>query len=556
MPPTRLMGSASVRSRQRRTVLWLAAGPALFAMALLVWPVARLLWQGLWGAPLAGMPLDDTGPWWQDAHLQWRVGWTLVQALLTCALCLVLGLPMAWVLARLEFGGRMAWQRALMLPFVVPTLVAALGVLALWGPRGLLGAPLAQAGWTLEGSPWLLLLGNLFFNLALVVRAGMDGLAQVSAQRVAAARTLGATPWRTFWRVEWPSMAPWMASAMCLVFLYCFTGFGLALVLGGQRWATVEVEIYTLIAHELALARAASLAVAMLALTVGVAWVYAWLERRLANPARITPVPRRPLQGWAVWGIWTLALSSWLLLCGAPLLALLLRALQAAWVGQGLAVLNEPDTWLALGNTLRFTGMALVLASVLGLLHALAGQAMRRFAPAALTWRASAYAPLVVSPVALAFGLLLLYPQWLASWPLLVSAYALLAYPFVAKALTAALDALPDQWAQAAATLGARPVRVFWRVTLPLLGPALRRGMAFAAATMLGEFAVSLLLARPEWLTLSTLIYQHLGRPGSANLDAALVLSALLMFLALLVFGFIEGRSDHRQAPTQEARHA
>lgn len=556
MPPTRLKGLASVRSRQRRTVLWLAAGPALFAMALLVWPVARLLWQGLWGAPLAGMPLDDTGPWWQDAHLQWRVGWTLVQALLTCALCLVLGLPMAWVLARLEFGGRMAWQRALMLPFVVPTLVAALGVLALWGPRGLLGAPLAQAGWTLEGSPWLLLLGNLFFNLALVVRAGMDGLAQVSAQRVAAARTLGATPWRTFWRVEWPSMAPWMASAMCLVFLYCFTGFGLALVLGGQRWATVEVEIYTLIAHELALARAASLAVAMLALTVGVAWVYAWLERRLANPARITPVPRRPLQGWAVWGIWTLALSSWLLLCGAPLLALLLRALQAAWVGQGLAVLNEPDTWLALGNTLRFTGMALVLASVLGLLHALAGQAMRRFAPAALTWRASAYAPLVVSPVALAFGLLLLYPQWLASWPLLVSAYALLAYPFVAKALTAALDALPDQWAQAAATLGARPVRVFWRVTLPLLGPALRRGMAFAAATMLGEFAVSLLLARPEWLTLSTLIYQHLGRPGSANLDAALVLSALLMFLALLVFGFIEGRSDHRQAPTQEARHA
>lgn len=556
MPPTRLKSLASVRSRQRRTVLWLAAGPALFAMALLVWPVARLLWQGLWGAPLAGMPLDDTGPWWQDAHLQWRVGWTLVQALLTCALCLVLGLPMAWVLARLEFGGRMAWQRALMLPFVVPTLVAALGVLALWGPRGLLGAPLAQAGWTLEGSPWLLLLGNLFFNLALVVRAGMDGLAQVSAQRVAAARTLGATPWRTFWRVEWPSMAPWMASAMCLVFLYCFTGFGLALVLGGQRWATVEVEIYTLIAHELALARAASLAVAMLALTVGVAWVYAWLERRLANPARITPVPRRPLQGWAVWGIWTLALSSWLLLCGAPLLALLLRALQAAWVGQGLAVLNEPDTWLALGNTLRFTGMALVLASVLGLLHALAGQAMRRFAPAALTWRASAYAPLVVSPVALAFGLLLLYPQWLASWPLLVSAYALLAYPFVAKALTAALDALPDQWAQAAATLGARPVRVFWRVTLPLLGPALRRGMAFAAATMLGEFAVSLLLARPEWLTLSTLIYQHLGRPGSANLDAALVLSALLMFLALLVFGFIEGRSDHRQAPTQEARHA
>jgi thiamine transport system permease protein len=84
--------------------------------------------------------------------------------------------------------------------------------------------------------------------------------------------------------------------------------------------------------------------------------------------------------------------------------------------------------------------------------------------------------------------------------------------------------------------------------------------MAFAAATMLGEFAVSLLLARPEWLTLSTLIYQRLGRPGSANLDAALVLSAGLMALALLVFWFIEGRgpnpSGPRRALQQDSRHA
>jgi thiamine transport system permease protein len=560
MTPNRFsLGSADrafVRSRQRRTVLWLAAGPALFALALLVGPVARLLWQGLWGEPLAGLPIDDPGPWWLDAHLQWRVVWTLVQALLTCGLCLVLGLPMAWVLARLEFKGRVVWQRALMLPFVVPTLVAALGILALWGPRGVLGEPLAQAGWTLEGSPWLLLLGNLFFNLSLVVRAGMDGLAQVSAQRVAAARTLGATPWRAFWRVEWPVLVPWLASALCLVFLYCFTGFGLALVLGGQQWATVEVEIYTLVAHELALAQAASLAVAMLALTAGMAWAYAWVERRLASAARITRVARRPLKGWATWGGCLLALCSWLLLCGAPLLALLLQAAQALWSGQGGAVLEEADTWTAVGNTLRFSCLALLLATALGVLHALAGQAMRRHAPAALAWRASAYAPLVVSPVALAFGLLLLYPQWLASWPLLVAAYALLAYPFVAKALAAALDVLPEQYAQAAASLGARPVRVFWRVTLPLVAPALRRGMAFAAATMLGEFAVSLLLSRPEWLTLSTLIYQRLGRPGSANLDAALVLCAGLMALALLAFWLIEGRGEHHRVRQQDGRHA
>ena len=94
------------------------------------------------------------------------------------------------------------------------------------------------------------------------------------------------------------------------------------------------------------------------------------------------------------------------------------------------------------------------------------------------------------------------------------------------------------------------PWRVFWRVTLPLVAPALRRGMAFAAATALGEFAVTLFLARPEWTTLTTLIYQHLGRPGQANLDAALVLAGLLMLLALGAFALIEGR------PRENDRHA
>ena len=64
--------------------------------------------------------------------------------------------------------------------------------------------------------------------------------------------------------------------------------------------------------------------------------------------------------------------------------------------------------------------------------------------------------------------------------------------------------------------------------------------MAFAAATALGEFAVTLFLSRPEWATLTTLIYQRLGRPGATNRDSAMVLASLLMLLALLVFLLIE----------------
>ena len=119
--------------------------------------------------------------------------------------------------------------------------------------------------------------------------------ASVSAARVAAARSLGATPWRAFWRVEWPAVLPWLASALCLVFLYCFSGFGLALVLGGQRYATAEVEIYTLVAYELQLQQAGVLAVWMVGLTGLVALGYAAIERRLASPGAAGPgTARRP----------------------------------------------------------------------------------------------------------------------------------------------------------------------------------------------------------------------------------------------------------------------
>jgi thiamine transport system permease protein len=513
--------------------------PAAFLFVLLIAPLVRLLQEG--GASASAGMLSSL---WLDDYLRWRVVWSVMQAALTCALALLLGLPIAWVMARYQFWGRKLVLRLLMLPFVVPTLVAGLGVLALWGPRGVVSETLSSwlgfnVGTSLQDTPWLLLYGNLFFNLCVVVRAGVDALGQVSASRVAAARTLGATPWRAFWRVEWPAVLPWLASALCLVFLYCFSGFGLALLLGGQRFATVEVEIYTLVAHELKLAEAGVLALCMVVLTGSVALGYGLIEKRLSTPVRADVIPlQRPVRA-GQWALLVAALAVLFVVCAAPLLAIVWRALAAgpdAW-----AAVFDADTGRALWNTLRFSLAALLLATALGLAHA--------FAARRSVWlRTAAFLPFVVSPVTVAFGLLLLYPSWTASLPLLIAAYALLAYPFVAKSVASALDSLPVQVLQAAQTLGATRGRVFWRVTLPMIAPALRRGMAFAAATVLGEFAVTLFLSRPEWATLTTLIYQRLGRPGAANLDAAMVLACLLMGLALLVFMLIEP-SPSKESP-------
>ncbi|MEN2425554.1 ABC transporter permease [Chromobacterium vaccinii] len=507
--------------------LILAGLPLSFLFLLAVAPLARLLAEG-------GLRFNPA--LLADDYLRWRLLWSLIQASASCLLCLALGVPLAWMLARYRFAGRALLLRLLMLPFVMPTLVAAMGVLALFGPRGVFGV-------NLQDTPWLLLYGNLFFNLPLVVRAGCDGFSQVPASRLAAARTLGATRWRAFWRVEWPAALPWLLSSLCLVFLYCFSGLGLALVLGGQRYATLEVEIYTLVAYELNLADAGALALLVLLVCGGIAAVYAALARRLATAAKVEPLPLRRVERPAERLALAAVLSALLLCTGLPLLAVLWRGLSA---GAEWAALWDEDTRLALWNSARFTGVTVLAAGALGLAHALA-------CGRSLALRASIFLPFVASPVCVAFGLLLLYPQWSGALGLLMAAYALLAYPLVAKAALASLDGQPPHWLAAARGLGAGPWRAFRRVTWPLLQPAMRRGLAFAAATAVGEFAVTLFLSRPEWLTLTTLIYQRLGRPGEANADAAMQLSCVLMLLALIVFWIIEiaggaGPKENRRA--------
>ena len=141
-------------------------------------------------APLFALAAYDSGGMvreiLQDGYMRHRIGWTVFQAAVTCVLTVLAGVPTGWVLARLDFFGRGWILRLLMLPFVMPTLVAGMGVLALFGAHGAL-----WAGW--QDTPYLLLYGNVFFNLPVLVRSAYQGFMQVPAggRRMAAFHRCG-----------------------------------------------------------------------------------------------------------------------------------------------------------------------------------------------------------------------------------------------------------------------------------------------------------------------------------------------------------------------------
>ncbi|HGG9329557.1 TPA: ABC transporter permease [Neisseria meningitidis] len=509
----------------RRWAVWgaFALLPSAFLAVMVVAPLwAVAAYDGLaWRAVLS------------DAYMLKRLAWTVFQAAATCVLVLPLGVPVAWVLARLAFPGRALVLRLLMLPFVMPTLVAGVGVLALFGADGLL--------WRgRQDTPYLLLYGNVFFNLPVLVRAAYQGFVQVPAARLQTARTLGAGAWRRFLDIEMPVLRPWLAGGVCLVFLYCFSGFGLALLLGGSRYATVEVEIYQLVMFELDMAVASVLVWLVLGVTAAAGLLYAWFGRRAVSDKAVSPVMPSPPQSVGEYVLLAFAAAVLSVCCLFPLLAIVVKAWSA---GESWRVLMESETWQAVWNTLRFSAAAVYAAAVLGVVYAAAA---RRSA-----WmRGLMFLPFMVSPVCVSAGVLLLYPQWTASLPLLLAMYALLAYPFVAKDVLSAWDALPPDYGRAAAGLGANGFQTACRITFPLLKPALRRGLTLAAATCVGEFAATLFLSRPEWQTLTTLIYAYLGRAGEDNYARAMVLTLLLSAFALGIFLLLDGGEGGKQTET------
>ena len=152
--------------------------------------------------------------------------------------------------------------------------------------------------------------------------------------------------------------------------------------------------------------------------------------------------------------------------------------------------------------------------------------------------------PLGVSAVIMGFGFLVAFNRQpfdlRASWVIIVVAHSLVAYPFVIRSLLPVLRGMPARIREAAAVLGASPVRTFIHIDLPIVSRALLVGATFAFAVSMGEFGASLLLVRPEHTTMPIAIFRLLSQPGEANLGRALAMSSLLMLVVALVFAAIE----------------
>ena len=507
--------------------------PLAFVALFFVFPLVAILERGLRAEGDLASPLDIV----TDPVTREVVWFTVWQAVASTALTIAVALPAAYVLGRFAFPGRALVRALVVVPFVLPTVVVALAFLALL-PDGL------ERGWA------AILVAHAFFNVAVVVRVVGTFWTGLDRRVSEAAATLGAGPWRRLREVTLPLLAPSLAAAAAVVFLFSFTSFGVVLILGGPSYSTIEAEIYNQAVRLFDLRAAAILSLVQLVCVAVTVWVTLRLETRLSVGGHLRSereTLRRPgtRREWAIVGGSLGALGLFL---GLPLAVLVERSLA---VGNGYGFdayrqLTRPTSallatpWEAVLNSIVYAAVATAIAVVVGGLaaFAIAGRRGARVLDGLLML------PLGASAVMLGFGFVIAFDRWpvdFRSAPWIVPVVqALVALPFVVRAVAPTLRAIDERQREAAALLGASPGRVRSEIDLPIVGRALAVAAGFAFAISLGEFGATVFLARPDNPTLPVAIFRFLGRPGELNAAQAYALAVILMGVTVISVFLVE----------------
>lgn len=483
-------------------------------------------------------------------------------AVASVALAAVIGIPLAFFFERYDFPGR-RWLGAMVaLPAVLPPLVGVVSFIFLFGESGFVAHlvrrlfALEEAPWKLEGAGAILLVHaySMYVYFYLFVRAGLAG---IDASVWEASASLGAGRSRTLRRVILPLLRPQLVGAALLTFMTALASFSAPYIFGGGFRVMTTQIVSTRLNGEDGLAMVETIALTILAL-IGL-----WLLQRsdvgdVAGGSKgVGPKPV-PVQS-RVWRA-LIAVGGWTLAAGLllPHLTLLLVSFVpvGTWtteplppvytVANYLTLLHDPVRARPLVNSLWMASLAtagaLALSVLAGILAVRRRVTARRWIEAVLTmpWAvpgtvfaiALAAAFSVREPLALRF--VLVGTLWL-----LPLAYLIRNLPITSRSILAGFRGLDPSLDEASASLGARRLRTLWRVTLPLLKPAIIAGATLAFVTAFGDFVTSVVLYTYDTRPVSLEILSSLRQ---SDVGVAAAYGVVLMLVSAAVFALGAGQ--------------
>lgn len=446
------------------------------------------------------------------------IRFTLTQSFVSALLSVLLAIPVARALARRQFWGRGVLITLLGAPFILPVIVAVLGLLAVFGRNGVLNSALAAIGLpevSIYGFHGVVL-AHVFFNLPLATRFLLQGWLAIPAERFRLAASLNAPIGRL---LEWPMLRAVVPGTFLVIFLICLTSFAVALTLGGgPKATTVELAIYQAIRFDFDLGRAALLACIQFTICT-VAALVAWQVTAVDGfGAGLDRVVQRWDGARITDALWITAAALFLIV---PLGMVVLKGLP------GLPAL--PDTiWQAVFRSVSVAIISALLTVIMALALALHGG----------RWVALVgVLPLAASSLVVGTGLFLIVFPFVRPSDVALFVTALvnagLALPFALRSISPAVATAQADYGRLADQLGIVGWARLRLVILPRIRRPLGFAMGLAAALSMGDLGVIALFADDGAETLPLAMYRLMG---AYRLEAAAGAGLLLVTLSLLLF--------------------
>ncbi|MAP14908.1 thiamine/thiamine pyrophosphate ABC transporter permease ThiP [uncultured Sulfitobacter sp.] len=457
------------------------------------------------------------------------VRFTAMQAVWSAVLSVLLAVPVARALARRRFWGRGALITLLGAPFILPVIVAVLGLLTVFGRSGVLnqfGAALGLPPVSIYGLHGVVL-AHVFFNLPLATRLLLQGWQSIPSERFRLAGQLQMTPRALFLALEGPMLRQVLPGVAALIFVICLTSFAVALTLGGgPRATTIELAIYQAFRFDFDLGRAALLSVVQLVLAGAAAVAALWL----IPPISLGGGLDRPLRRWDARGGGQRALDITVITVATLFLLLPLGAV----VLRGLVGLGQlpPSVWRATGNSVLVAGLSVAVLALLALPMAGWIATRRRGGVEAIGLMGLAASPLMIGTGWFILINPVLDPARL-SLPVTALVNALMALPFVLRILVPRLRETLQDFSPLTQTLGMRGWALWRLLVLPRLRPQLGFAAGLTGALSVGDLGVIALFADQDRATLPLQMYRLMG---AYRMEAAAGAALLLLVLALAVF--------------------
>jgi iron(III) transport system permease protein len=543
----------------------LLAGLLLAVLAwLVIYPIALVLLEGLrdpsgWTLRYVRLFLERPTEW----RALWGSLWISVVSVILAAL---IGIPLAFLLARYDVPGGRVLGGLVALPAVLPPLVGVVAFLFLYGETGfvsllvqrLLG--LTEPPWRLQGAGAILLVHaySMYVYFYLFVRAALFSL---DGSLYEAAASLGAGRWRTLRRVVLPQLYPALGGAALLTFMTALASFSAPYIFGGGFRVMPTQIVSTRLNGDDRLAMVETISLTLLALAA--LWLFRGAGnadlggggRKGAGPERIR-VRSRALRltvaglGWGLAGLLLLPHLTLLLVSFVPLGTWTTEPLPPVYTLRNyVTLIQDPVRARPLLNSLWLAAVATAAAVSIALGGAILS-ASRRVRSGrlietllALPWAV----PGTVFAIALATAFSVHAP-WVGRvvlvgtlW-ILPLAYLIRNLPITSRAILAGIRGLDPSLDEAAAALGAGRGRTLRRITLPLLRPALLAGASLAFVTALGDFVTSIMLYTYDTRPISLEILSSL-RQSDVGVAAAYGVVLMLISAAVFAIGADRGGS-------------